>query len=158
MRVAIGADHGGFELKRRLVRALQAGGHEVADLGTHSPQPCDYPRYGEKVARVVSDGAFERGILICKSGIGMSIVANKFSAVKAALCRTVKDATLSREHNDANVLIIGTNDTAARTAQRMVAAWLATPFEGGRHARRVRQIAQIERRLLRGAKDVKRET
>lgn len=157
MRVAIGADHGGYQLKQRLVRTLQTGGHEVADLGTHSPTPCDYPLYGEKVAQAVSSGAFERGILICKSGIGMSIVANKFSEIKAALCRNVKDATLSREHNDANVLIIGTNDTAARTAQRMVQAWLTTPFEGGRHARRVRQIARIERRLLaakRGASTV----
>ncbi len=147
MRVAIGADHGGFVLKRQLVRALGAWGHEVADLGTHSAARCDYPVYGQKVAQAVSSKAFDRGVLICKSGIGMSIVANKFPSVKAALCRSTKDAVLSREHNDANVLILGTNDTGRQAALQMLKVWLETAFAGERHARRVKQIAQMERHL-----------
>ncbi len=152
MRVAIGADHGGFILKQQLVRALGTWGHEVADLGTHSAARCDYPVYGQKVAQAVSSKVFDRGVLICKSGIGMSIVANKFPAVKAALCRSLKDAVLSREHNDANVLILGTNDTGSRVAHRMLKAWLETAFAGGRHARRVTQISKIERHLQGAAK------
>ena len=151
LRVAIGADHGGFELKARLIGALQGLGCEVADLGTHSPEPCDYPLIGAKVARLVAAGRFDRGILLCKSGIGIAITANKVPGVRAGVCHDVFDAARSRAHNDANVLVLGAEKVKAPQARRIVAAWLATPFEGGRHARRVRQIARLERSLCRAA-------
>lgn len=147
--VAIGADHGGFRLKATLIAALQAQGLEVADLGTHSPGPCDYPPIGYKVASAVAQGTFERGILICKSGIGIAIAANKVPGVRAAVCGDLVDAERSRSHNDANVLVLGAEKLSETQAKRLVETWMATPFEaGGRHERRVRQIAAIERRLL----------
>ena len=147
-KVAIGADHGGFELKAKLVRALQAKGYAVADLGTHSANPCDYPVIGEKVALAVAKKSFNRGILLCKSGIGIAIAANKVPGVRAAVCHDLFDAQRSREHNDANVLVMGAEKLPAAKAAKIMTAWLATPFEaGGRHERRVRQIQAIERRL-----------
>ena len=152
-RVAIGADHGGFELKAKLLALLQAKGVEVADLGTHSPEPCDYPRIGYKVARAVADGTFDRGILLCKSGIGIAIAANKVPGVRAAVCADLFDAQRSRAHNDANILVMGAEKLSDVAAKRIVETWLRTPFEsGGRHERRVRQIGAIERELLRGQK------
>ena len=149
-RVAIGADHGGFALKAKLLALLQARGLEVADLGTHSPESCDYPRVGYKVARVVADGAFDRGILLCKSGIGIAIVANKVPGIRAAVCGDVFDAQRSRSHNDANVLVMGAEKLHDAQAKRIVETWLATPFEsGGRHERRVRQIGAIEKKIYR---------
>ncbi len=146
-RVAIGADHGGFALKAKLVARLQAKGIEVADLGTHSPEPCDYPLIGYKVASAVGQGRFDRGILLCKSGIGIAIAANKVPGVRAAVCGDLFDARRSREHNDANILVLGAEKLSQRQAQRVLDAWLATPFEaGGRHERRVKQIAEIEKR------------
>ena len=145
-RVAIGADHGGFELKARLMELLRRKGIEVADLGTHSATPCDYPQIGYKVAAVVGEGRFDRGILLCKSGIGIAIVANKVSGVRAAVCGDLFDAERSRRHNDANVLVLGAEKVHEPLAKRILERWLATPFEaGGRHERRVRQIAAIER-------------
>ena len=152
-RVAIGADHGGFELKARVIRWLQARGIEVADLGTHSPQPCDYPSIGYKVAEAVSQGAFERGILLCKSGIGIAIVANKVPGIRAALCGDLFDAERSRSHNDANVLVMGAAKLSEARTKGIVDTWLSTPFEsGGRHERRVRQIAALETHLFRRQK------
>ena len=148
-RVAIGADHGGFALKATLVALLQAKGLEVADLGTHSPEPCDYPRIGYKVASAVSAGNFDRGILLCKSGIGIAIAANKVPRIRAAVCGDAFDAERSRRHNDANVLVMGAEKLSEAQAKRIVETWLATPFEsGGRHERRVKQIAAIERSVL----------
>jgi len=145
-RVAIGADHGGYELKARLIPVLQAQGLEVADLGAHSAQPCDYPKIGYRVAAAVSEGAFDRGILLCKSGIGIAIVANKLCGIRAAVCADRFDAQRSRAHNDANILVLAAEKLTVAQAKRIVATWLATPFEsGGRHERRVRQIASIER-------------
>lgn len=147
-RVALGADHGGFALKAALIRLLQERGVQVADLGTHSAQPCDYPSIAYKVASAVAQGVFERGILLCKSGIGMAIAANKVPGIRAGVCGDVFDARRSRAHNDANILVIGAQKVRRAQAARIVAAWLATPFEGaGRHGRRVQQIAAIERRL-----------
>ena len=147
-RIAIGADHGGFALKASLIARLRAQGLEVADLGTHSPQPCDYPRIGYKVAAAVAQGRFDRGILLCKSGIGIAIAANKVPGIRASVCRDRFDAERSRAHNDANVLVLGAETLSPAAAARIMAAWLATPFEsGGRHERRVRQIAAIERRV-----------
>ena len=149
-RVAIGADHGGFTLKAKLITLLQSKGFEVADLGTHSPAPCDYPPIGAKVASVVAGGAFDRGILLCKSGIGIAIAANKVPGIRAAVCADTFDAERSRCHNDANILVIGAEKVSQATARRIVERWFATPFEsGGRHERRVRQIEAIERRYLR---------
>ena len=145
-QVAIGADHGGFQLKRRLIPWLQAKGLEVADLGTHSAQPCDYPQIGYKVASAVAQGAFDRGILLCKSGIGIAVVANKVQGIRAGVCGDRFDAERSRSHNDANVLVLGAEKLSEAQTRRIVDIWLVTPFEsGGRHERRVKQIAAIER-------------
>ena len=152
-RIAIGADHGGFALKAKLIALLRARGCEVADLGTHSAQPCDYPQVGCKVASAVAQGAFDRGILLCKSGIGIAIVANKVAGIRAAVCADTFDAQRSREHNDANILVLGAEKLSAAQAKRILERWLATPFEsGGRHERRVQQIAAIERKLCRAPK------
>jgi len=146
MRIAIGADHGGFKLKKKLIEFLKAKGHVVADLGTHSEKSCDYPSFGYKVAKAVSNGEFSRGILICKSGLGMSMVANKAPGIRAAVCRDIKSAVSSRKHNNANVLTLGAAFTTEKLAKRILSAWLAAEFEGGRHARRVRQIRNIEKK------------
>jgi len=146
MKLAIGADHGGYSLKNRLIRFLETKGFIVADLGTHSPKPCDYPLIGYKVASSVSDGQFCRGILVCKTGIGFSIVANKVSGIRAALCLSKLQARRSREHNDANILVLSANYLSLAKACEIVDIWLKTEFSGGRHARRVRQIGNIERK------------
>ena len=152
-RIAVGADHGGFALKAHLIALLRSRGLEVADLGTHSPAPCDYPQIGCKVASAVAQGRFDRGVLLCKSGIGIAIAANKVPGIRATVCGDAFDAKRSREHNDANVLVMGAEKLTRAQAARILAAWLSTPFEsGGRHERRVRQIAAIERSILRSRK------
>ena len=152
-RVAIGADHGGFALKAKLIPLLQGKGVEVADLGTHSPAPCDYPQIGYKVAAAVAQKKFDRGILLCKSGIGIAIVANKVPGIRAAVCGDPFDAERSRSHNDANVLVLGAEKLSDARARRIIDTWFDTPFEsGGRHERRVRQIAVLERQLFRRQK------
>ncbi len=149
LRIAVGADHGGFELKRTLARQMKAAGHQVVDFGTFSAKPCDYPLVGAKVARAVSRGNADRGVLLCKSGGGMAIVANKFPRVRAVVAQTIRLARHSREHNDANILVLGASRLNARRAQAILTRWLAVSFAGGRHARRVRQIQAIERQLNR---------
>ncbi|MBI4323205.1 MAG: ribose 5-phosphate isomerase B [Candidatus Omnitrophica bacterium] len=152
-RVAIGADHGGFALKAKVIACVQGMGYEVADLGTHSPQPCDYPAIGLKVASAVASGTFERGVLLCKSGIGIAMVANKVRGIRAAVCHDAFDAQRSRGHNDANVLVLGAEKLTVKAASRIVQTWFRAEFEaGGRHERRVRQIEAIERRLSRSQK------
>ncbi|MDP8229826.1 MAG: ribose 5-phosphate isomerase B [Candidatus Gorgyraea atricola] len=140
MKIAIGADHGGFNLKQGLVKFLKKKGHSVKDFGTFSKESCDYPIYGYKVARVVGRARFPKGILICTTGIGMSMVANKVKGVRAALCDRTDIARLSREHNDANVLVLASKVTAPSKAKRIAAVWLSTRALGGRHQRRVRKI------------------
>lgn len=153
LRVAIGADHGGFTLKTKLIPLLQAMGCAVADLGTHSPKPCDYPVIGFKVASAVAGGQFDRGVLLCKSGIGIAIVANKVPGIRAAVCGDPFDAQRSRSHNNANILVLGAEKLGAQAATRIIQTWFRTGFEaGGRHERRVRQIATIERQVLRRQK------
>ncbi len=147
MKIALGADHGGYVLKNKLIKFLEGRGHVVADLGTHSAKSCDYPPVGYKVASSVSLGLFSRGILICKTGIGLAIVANKIPGIRAALCYTVAQARKSRAHNNANVLCLAGSYISFKKACAIVEAWLHTDFAGGRHARRVRQIAQIERKV-----------
>ena len=154
LRVAVGADHGGFTLKARIVAWLRAMGHEVADLGTHTAEPCDYPAIGFKVASAVAQERFDRGVLLCKSGVGIAIVANKVPGIRAAACHDRTEAQRSREHNDANVLVLGAERLPQERAKRIVEAWFRTPFEGGgRHERRVKQIAAIERKLLRATSE-----
>jgi ribose 5-phosphate isomerase B len=150
MNIAIGADHGGFKLKQKLVSFLRDKGHRVTDFGTFSEESCDYPLISYEIAKQISESRCERAILICKSGIGSSIVANKTKGVRAALCRDIKCARLSRQHNDANVLVLAANFTRCDLAKRIVGTWLKTEFSGaGRHLRRVKQIKDIEKREFR---------
>jgi ribose 5-phosphate isomerase B len=144
MRIAIGADHAGFELKAHLVHTLKELGHEVDDLGTHSTEPADYPPICAAVGRAVANGDADRGIVLGGSGQGEQMAANKVRGVRAALCNDLYTARLSRQHNDANVLAIGARVVAATLADEIVALWLSTSFDGGRHARRVAQIAELE--------------
>lgn len=145
--IAIGCDHGGVELKDFLVAHLCAQGTDVLDCGTHGPDSVDYPDFGREVSRRVSVGVAECGVLVCTSGVGMSIVANKFPGVRAALVFDVDGARSSREHNHANILVLSGAKTAVSLAQQIVDTWLATPFTGGRHQRRVDKIAQVEHDL-----------
>ncbi len=145
MKVAIGADHAGVELKAHLVAELQRLGHEPVDLGTHGPDPVDYPPICAAVGRAVVTGGADRGIVLGGSGQGEQMAANKVDGVRAALCNDLYTARLSRQHNDANVLSIGGRIVAAGLASEILELWLTTPFEGGRHEARVAQIAHIER-------------
>lgn len=145
MRVAIGADHAGVELKRHLVSELGRLGHEAIDLGTHSTESVDYPPICAAVGRAVVTGDAQRGIVLGGSGQGEQIAANKVHGVRAALCNDLYTARLSREHNDANVLAMGGRIVAPGLASEILELWLDTAFEGGRHERRVAQIADIER-------------
>jgi ribose 5-phosphate isomerase B len=145
VRVALGADHRGFSLKEGLKRWLAARGHEVIDFGPANADRVDYPDYAFKVADAVARHQADRGILICSTGIGMSIAANKVRGVRAALADSVRLARLSREHNDANVLCLGADFVSAAEARRIVGAWLKTEFAGGRHARRVRKLGRVGR-------------
>ncbi|MBA2529629.1 MAG: ribose 5-phosphate isomerase B [Euzebyales bacterium] len=144
MRVAIGADHAGYELKTHLLTTLRQLGHDVADHGTHGTEPVDYPTICAEVAQAVVSGAAERGIVLGGSGQGEQIAANKVRGARAALCNDLYTARLSREHNDANVLALGGRIVAAGLADEIVTLWLATDFAGGRHRRRLDQIAALE--------------
>lgn len=145
MRIAIGADHAGFALKEHLKDTLARLGHSVSDHGTHSEEPVDYPPICIAVAREVAGGRADRGIVVGGSGQGEQIVANKVAGIRAALCNDLYTARLSREHNDANVLAIGGRIVAFGLADEILSLWLATPFAGGRHQRRLDQITEMER-------------
>lgn len=144
MKIALGSDHGGFALKETVKAHLIEKGVEVEDLGTHSEESCDYPLYAEAVAHAVAEGRADRGILICGTGIGVSIAANKVKGIRAALCHDTFSARASRNHNNANVLTMGQRIIGAGLALDIVDVWLASDFDGGRHARRVDEIADIE--------------
>ena len=145
MKLAIGADHGGVELKQEIVKFLQSIKNiEVSDYGTMTRDSVDYPDYGRTVSEAVSQGTVDRGILICGTGIGMSIVANRFPRVRAALCHDNFTARMSRLHNDANVLVMGERVIGRGVALDIVKAWLETEFEGSRHQRRLDKIREIE--------------
>jgi ribose 5-phosphate isomerase B len=148
MRIAIGADHAGFALKQHLLATLTRLGHQIDDLGTHSSEPVDYPEICARVARTVVDGRAERGIVIGGSGQGEQIAANKVAGARAALCNDLYTARMSRQHNDANVLSLGARIIACPLAEEIVTLWLSTEFEGGRHQRRLDQIAAIEKQGL----------
>ena len=143
MRIAAGADHAGYALKQRLVARLRQAGHDVEDCGTHNEDSCDYPDFARQVARAVAAGRVDFGLLICGSGVGMSIAANRFPGVRAARCVTENDARLARGHNDANVLCLGSRVTEPAAAEAVLDAFLAAGFDGGRHARRVAKIDEI---------------
>ena len=144
--IAIASDHGGFQLKQEVMKHLEALGLQYKDFGTYSSESCDYPIYAEKAARAVAAGECERGIIICGTGIGVSICANKVKGVRAALCGDCYSAEFTRLHNDANVLCMGARVTGSGLALKIVDTFLGTGFEGGRHARRVALIHEIENR------------
>lgn len=146
MRIAIGADHRGYAIHNKIVDLVRRWGHDVVDMGTHADDPVDYPDIAAAVARLVSRGEVERGILICGTGLGMCIAANKFPNVRAAPCHDDLTAEMSRRHNDLNVLCLSGDILGERLVDRLVGIWLKTEFEGGRHARRVQKIADLERR------------
>ena len=144
MRIAIGADHAGYELKEHLVAVLTEWGHDVADLGTHSTESVDYPPICAAVGRAVRDGEADRGIVLGGSGQGEQLAANKVHGVRAALCNDLYTARFGRLHNDANVLSMGARVVGVGLAEEILQTFLTTAFEGGRHARRVAQLAEIE--------------
>lgn len=145
MKIAVGNDHRGVAVKQRLLGLLAELGHDVADLGAQSPASVDYPDYAIPVAEAVSAGRAERGVLICGTGHGMCIAANKVAGVRAANCRDVVDAELSRRHNDSNIMCLSADLIGEEQVEKMVRTWLATDFEGGRHARRLDKIAGYEK-------------
>jgi ribose 5-phosphate isomerase B len=145
MRIAVAADHRGHAVKERIIVLLNEQNHEVLDMGTNSSRSCDYPDLAYPAARAVADGKVDRAILVCGSGIGMSICANKVPGVRAALCHDELSAQMSRRHNNANVLCIASDVLGEELIRRIVDGWLTTDFEaGGRHARRVAKVAWIE--------------
>lgn len=148
MRIALGSDHAGFRYKEFFARALADAGHEVADLGCHTEEtPSDYTEVSEAVARAVAEGRADRGVIVAGSGNGEAIVANKVHGVRAAVCNDLFTAEMARRHNDSNVLCVGQRATGDAVALRILETWLATPFEGGRHAARIANIAAFEERL-----------
>ena len=142
--LAIASDHGGFALKQEIMAHLRATGVEFEDLGTYSEESCDYPVYAEKLGKAVAAGDYEKGILICGTGIGISIAANKIHGVRAALCGDCYSEEMCRRHNDANVLALGGRVLGVELAKRIVDTFLTAPFEGGRHQRRVDLISALE--------------
>jgi ribose 5-phosphate isomerase B len=144
MKIALGADHRGFPIRARVLELLHRLGHVVEDVGTFSDEAVDYPDLAAKVAGMISRGEAERGILICGTGLGMCISANKFPGVRAAPCHDVLTAEMSRRHNDANILCLSADLLGEHLVDQMIELWLKTPFEGGRHARRVGKICEIE--------------
>jgi ribose 5-phosphate isomerase B len=143
-RIAIGCDHRGFGLKELIISFLQNEGYSYQDFGCYSTEPVDYPDIAQKVGEAVASGNFDQGILICNTGIGMCIAANKINGVRAALCHNVFAAQRARQHNDANVLCLGGEDADTSLALEIVKTFLTTDFEGGRHARRVNKIKALE--------------
>jgi ribose 5-phosphate isomerase B len=144
MKIAIGSDHAGFALKEQLRDKLRAEGHEVVDLGTSSTESTDYPDFAAAVGHAVRDGAAEKGLLVCSSGVGMSIAANKIKGIRAALGTNTDEVSYVRRHNDANILAIGQKYTEPALAEAMVEVFLTTEFEGGRHQRRLDKITALE--------------
>lgn len=141
--VALGCDHAGYELKETVKGYLDNLEIEVADFGTHSEASVDYPDFGSQVARSIDKGEYERGILICGTGLGMSMVANRFAGVRAALCNDLFSAIMCRRHNDANILIMGGRVIGSELAREIVRTWLETPFEGGRHRQRLEKFCEF---------------
>ena len=146
MNLSMGCDHGGYALKEQLKTYLEGQGHTIVDCGTHSAESCDYPDFGAAAARAVAEGRCERGIVICTTGIGISITANKVRGIRCALCSEPWSAEMTRRHNDANVLGLGAGVVGPQMARQIVTAFLTHSFEGGRHQRRIDKIAEVEGR------------
>ena len=144
MKIALGSDHGGYALKCDIIQLLEKLGHTYKDFGCYSTESCDYPDFGEAAARAVASGEYDRGIVICTTGIGISIAANKVQGIRCAHCADSLEAEMTRRHNDANMLAIGAGFTGKNLAERMVEVFLSTDFEGGRHARRVEKLNAIQ--------------
>ena len=144
MNISLGCDHGGYDLKEHIKAYLEGKGHTVKDCGTYSKESCDYPLFGKAAAEEVASGACERGIVICTTGIGISISANKVKGVRCALCSDPLGAEMTRRHNDANMLAMGAGMIGKNMAERIVDVFLSTEFEGGRHQRRVDEITAME--------------
>ncbi len=144
MKIVVGSDHGGYAVKEAMKEFLQKLGHEVTDVGTDSDSSVDYPLYGERVARAVSSGKFERGLLCCGTGIGMSMTANKVPGIRAAVCHNAYTAEMSRRHNDANVLCLGGRVLSVEEAQEILRVWMEASFDGKRHERRVEKISRLD--------------
>ena len=149
MHIAIGSDHAGFTFKELIKEYLKKSGHKVTDFGTFSSDSCDYPDFGLQVAEAVSAGTFNRGILICNSGIGMAIVANKVPKIRASLCWNKQTAKAAIEHNKTNILCLSQEMTSLNSVKQMIKVWLDTPFSGGRHLRRINKIKKIEQKYMR---------
>ena len=145
MKISIGCDHGGFALKEQVAEHLKQLGHEVVDCGTYSTDSCDYPEFGAKAARMVADGQCQRGVVICTTGIGISISANKVKGIRCALCMNTDMAMMTRKHNAANMIAMGAKYVTPQLAFEMVDIFLATDFEGGRHQIPVDKLMNIER-------------
>jgi ribose 5-phosphate isomerase B len=152
MRIAVGTDHRGFEIRAKVVELLKQLGHEVTDVGTFSSDSVDYPDIAADVAHKVSRHEVDRGVLVCGTGLGMCIAANKVRGVRAAPCHDDITAEMSRRHNDSNVLCLSADLLGERLIDRMIEIWLTTPFEGGRHARRIDKISELEREVEDGKK------
>lgn len=146
MKISLACDHGGYELKENIKKWLEERGLEVVDFGCHSTESCDYPDFAEAAARAVGSGECEKGIVVCTTGIGVSICANKVKGVRCALCADTLSAEMTRRHNNANMLALGAGILGKNLAQRIVEVWLDTEFEGGRHQRRVDKMMEIENR------------
>jgi ribose 5-phosphate isomerase B len=144
MRIALGSDHRGYNVKAKIVELVKRLGHDAVDVGSNGSEQVDYPDFAAHVGHLVASGQVDRGILICGSGIGMCIAANKIAGVRAAPCHDDLTAEMSRRHNDLNVLCLSADMLGEKLIDRMVEIWLATEFEGGRHARRVEKISQLE--------------
>ena len=144
MKIALGCDHGGYELKQYVITVLEQLGHEYEDFGCYSTESCDYADFGVPAARAVAEGRCDRGIVICTTGIGISIAANKVKGIRCALCSEPLSAEMTRKHNNANMLAMGAGFTGKNMAERMVEVFLSTEFEGGRHERRVNKIMALE--------------
>ena len=146
-KIAIASDHGGFDLKENIIAFLLKKGLEIDNLGAHSTDSVDYPDYGIKLAQAITDKKFVRGILICGTGVGMSIVVNRFPGIRGTLCSDVYTAKMCREHNDSNILIMGGRVIEVSLAIEILETWLNTEFEGGRHQRRLDKIKEIDTNL-----------
>jgi ribose 5-phosphate isomerase B len=146
-KIAIGSDHAGFGLKEDVLGLLKGHNIDIVDCGTNSVESVDYPDFGARVSELVSSGEVDRGILICGTGLGMSMVANKYPGVRAALCNDLFSAKMSRLHNDANILVLGGRVIGKDLAAEIVKVWLTTPFEGERHLKRLQKIKNIEEKL-----------
>jgi ribose 5-phosphate isomerase B len=149
MRIAVGTDHRGYQIRSKVIELVERLGHEVEDVGTFSSEAVDYPDIAAQVSRKVSQGEADRGILVCGTGLGMCIAANKLQGIRAAACHDDLTAEMSRRHSDANVLCLSADLLGERLINRMIELWLSTPFEGGRHAQRIEKMAELERQIAR---------